>query len=75
MKVRDLMTQNVQWADQDQSIEEVARILASSDIGSVPVCQGEQLLGIITDRDIIVRAVAQEKIPKQQNAVKSCLKR
>lgn len=64
MKVRDLMTTNVKWANQDQSIEEVARILATSDIGSVPVCQGEQVLGIITDRDIIVRAIAQGKDPK-----------
>lgn len=64
MKVRDLMTTNVKWANQDQSIEEVARLLATSDIGSVPVCQGEQVLGIITDRDIIVRAIAQGKDPK-----------
>lgn len=64
MKVRDLMTQNVKWANQDQSIEEAARILASDDIGSIPVCQGDQLLGIITDRDIIVRAIAQGKDPK-----------
>lgn len=64
MKVRDLMTTNVKWANQDQSIEEVAHILATSDIGSVPVCQGEQVLGIITDRDIIVRAIAQGKDPK-----------
>ena len=64
MKVRDLMTTNVKWANQDQSIEEVARLLSTSDIGSVPVCQGEQVLGIITDRDIIVRAIAQGKDPK-----------
>lgn len=64
MKVRDLMTTNVKWANQDQSVEEVARILATSDIGSVPVCQGEQVLGIITDRDILVRAIAQGKDPK-----------
>ena len=36
MKVRDLMSQNVKWVDPNQSLEEVAQILASSNIGSVP---------------------------------------
>lgn len=68
MKVRDLMSQNVEWVDPNQSLEEVAKILASSNIGSVPVCQGQQLMGMITDRDILVRAIAQGKDPKTTKA-------
>lgn len=64
MKVRDLMSQNVQWVDPNQSLVEVAQILESSNIGSVPVCQGQQLMGMVTDRDILVRAIAQGKDPK-----------
>lgn len=64
MKVRDLMSQNVKWADPNQSLEEVAQILASSNIGSVPICQGQRLMGMVTDRDILVRAIAQGKDPK-----------
>lgn len=68
MKVRDLMSQNVKWVDPNQSLDEVAKILASDNIGSVPVCQGQQLMGMITDRDIIVRAIAQGKDPKTTKA-------
>lgn len=64
MKVRDLMSQNIKWVDPNQSLEEVAQILASSNIGSVPICQGQQLMGMVTDRDILVRAIAQGKDPK-----------
>ncbi|HVJ48721.1 CBS domain-containing protein [Desulfitobacterium sp.] len=68
MKVRDLMSQNVKWVKPNQSLEEVAQILASSDIGSVPVCQGQQVIGMITDRDILIRAIAQGKDPKTTKA-------
>lgn len=64
MKVRDLMSQKVKWVEPNQSLEEVAKILASSDIGSVPVCQGQNVVGIITDRDILVRAIAKGMDPK-----------
>lgn len=64
MKVRDLMSQNVQWVDPNQSLEEVAKVLASSNIGSVPICQGKEILGMVTDRDILVRAIANGKDPK-----------
>lgn len=65
MKVRDLMSQNVQWVDPNQSLEEVAKVLASSNIGSVPICQGKEILGMVTDRDILVRAIANGKDPKR----------
>ncbi|MEA4901989.1 CBS domain-containing protein [Desulfitobacterium sp.] len=64
MKVRDLMSENVKCADPNQSLVEVAQILASSNIGSVPVCQGQQLTGMVTDRDILVRAIAEGKDPQ-----------
>lgn len=64
MKVRDLMSQNVQWVDPNQSLEEVAKILSSSNIGSVPICHDNQVLGMVTDRDILVRAIANGKDPK-----------
>jgi CBS domain-containing protein len=58
------MSQNVKWVDPNQSLEEVAKILTASNIGSVPVCHGQQLMGMITDRDILIRAIAQGKDPK-----------
>jgi CBS domain-containing protein len=58
MQVSQAMTRNVQVASPDQSISDVARIMADCDIGSLPVGDHDRLVGMITDRDIAVRAVA-----------------
>jgi len=63
MKVRDAMTHDVRLAKPDQTIREAARIMAEIDAGSVPVSDNDRLVGMITDRDIAVRAVAQGKSP------------
>ncbi len=56
--VRDVMTTDVRIVRPSQSLEHVARVLRDLDVGSVPVCDGAKLQGMITDRDIIVKAVA-----------------
>ena len=58
MKVSELMSRNVRLARPDQTIREVARIMASEDIGAMPVEENDRLAGMVTDRDITVRAVA-----------------
>ena len=63
MKVRDAMTHDVRLAKPEQTIREAARIMAEIDAGSVPVSDNDRLVGMITDRDIAVRAVAQGKSP------------
>lgn len=59
MKVREAMTRDVRLVKPDQSIHEAARMMAQFDIGVLPVEQDERLVGMITDRDIAVRAVAE----------------
>jgi CBS domain-containing protein len=59
MKVRDAMTATVCLANPDWSIREAARAMAEQDIGSLPVSNDDRLVGMVTDRDIAVRAVAQ----------------
>lgn len=59
MKVSEIMSRDVQVARPDDSIQAAARRLAEIDAGSLPVCDGETLKGMITDRDITVRAVAE----------------
>lgn len=59
MKVHDAMTADVQLVTPDQSIREAAQLMAEQDIGAVPVGENDRLVGMITDRDIAVRAVAQ----------------
>ncbi len=58
MKISEIMTRNVEVARPEDSLRTVAQSMADLDVGSLPVCDGERLLGMITDRDIAVRAVA-----------------
>jgi CBS domain-containing protein len=53
------MTSDVQIVKPDQTIREAAGFMLRADAGSIPVCDGERLQGMITDRDIAVRAVAE----------------
>lgn len=63
MRVSEAMTRNVQIANPEQSIRDVATIMAECDLGSLPVGENDRLVGMITDRDIAIRAVAQGKSP------------
>ena len=61
MQIGEIMSPNVQLANPNQSIREIARIMAECDCGAVPVGDNDRLVGIVTDRDIAVRAVAAGK--------------
>jgi CBS domain-containing protein len=63
MKVREAMTQDVRLVKPDQAISEAARLMAELDIGALPVQENDRLVGMITDRDIAVRAVAHGRGP------------
>lgn len=61
MKIRDAMTREVRMVRPDQTIREAAQMMAELDIGALPVQDNDRLVGMITDRDIAVRATAQGK--------------
>jgi CBS domain-containing protein len=63
MRVADAMTRNVRLAEPDQPIREAAKVMAAIDAGLLPVAENDRLIGMISDRDIAVRAVAQGKGP------------
>jgi CBS domain-containing protein len=58
MKVSEVMTRDVQTIRPDQRVQEAASFMLSADAGSIPVTDGDRLIGMITDRDIAVRGVA-----------------
>ena len=58
MKVSEVMTRDVQTVSPDQPVREAASFMLSADAGSIPVTEGERLIGMITDRDIAVRGIA-----------------
>lgn len=59
MQVKDIMTRDVQVISPDTSILDAARKMRAFDIGCLPVCKGKRCVGILTDRDMIIRAVAE----------------
>ncbi len=59
MQVSKVMTRNVSWVGPDATIPEIARRMRTEDIGSVPIAEQDRLIGIVTDRDIVVRLVAE----------------
>lgn len=63
MRVKDVMTTNVRLARPDQTIAEAARLMAECDAGVLPVGEDDRLVGMITDRDIAIRAVANDLGP------------
>jgi CBS domain-containing protein len=63
MKISKCMTRDVQLASPTQSIRDAAKMMADIDAGSLPVGQDNRLVGMITDRDIAIRAVAEGKSP------------
>src|SRR3954471_105637 len=58
MKVRDIMTPNPRTAEPDTTLEEIATIMKDEDVGVVPVVENGRVIGLVTDRDIVVRCIA-----------------
>lgn len=64
MKIQDAMTRDVQIANPNMPVRQAARMMAEIDAGALPVGENDRLVGMITDRDIAVRAVAEGKGPE-----------
>ncbi len=63
--VADVMTRGVRSMSPDGTLVQAAQAMEELNVGAVPVCDGERLVGMVTDRDIVVRGVAQELDLKQ----------
>jgi CBS domain-containing protein len=59
--VADVMTRDVRTMAPDDSVVEAARCMDELNVGVIPVCEGEKLVGMVTDRDIVVRGVAAQQ--------------
>ncbi|RNC29348.1 MAG: Hypoxic response protein 1 [Candidatus Dichloromethanomonas elyunquensis] len=68
MKVKDIMSSNVSFVDDSAKIPEIALIMKQQNIGAVPVVQNNQVTGIITDRDIVLKVLADKKDVNQTTA-------
>ena len=63
MQLKDVMTPHVDVIAPEATIREAAETMRHLDIGPLPVCEGERLVGMLTDRDMTVRAVAEGRDP------------
>ncbi|HYG91438.1 MAG TPA: CBS domain-containing protein [Azospirillum sp.] len=63
--VADVMSRDVRMAEPDNTVQEVARIMTEEDTGALPVREGDRLVGMVTDRDIATRLVAEGKDPSR----------
>jgi CBS domain-containing protein len=68
MQIKEVMTRDVEVIRPDDSIQEAARKMKDLDVGAIPVCDGERLVGMITDRDITIRATAEGRDPSNTTA-------
>lgn len=66
MKISDVMTKTVASLNAEDTIKRAAELMKEHNIGSIPVCRDEKVVGIITDRDIAVRTVADGKNSLEQ---------
>ena len=64
VQIKDIMTRNVEVVHPEATLREAAQKMAALDVGPLPVCSGDQLVGMLTDRDITVRATAEGRDPK-----------
>ena len=65
MQLSEIITRDVETIGPETTVREAAQRMRSMDVGSLPVCDGANLLGMITDRDITIRAIADGRDPAQ----------
>ena len=68
MKVEEAMHKGVEWRAPDTSLAEIAKIMKEKDVGAVPIGENDRLVGMVTDRDITCRAVADSLDPCKTTA-------
>ena len=63
-KVHEVMTDRPRVVTPETTVSDAAQLMKNDDVGSLPILDGEQLAGMVTDRDIVIRAVAEGKDPR-----------
>ncbi len=71
-QIRDVMTSNPTTVERSTSVLEAAKVMAGEDVGPLPVTDGGRLAGIVTDRDIVTRVLAEERDPQSTTVGDIC---
>lgn len=65
MQLKDIMTPQVRVISADANVQEAAKMMDDENVGALPVCDGERLVGIVTDRDIVIRSTSADQHPSE----------
>ncbi|MEC3952176.1 CBS domain-containing protein [Nocardia sp. CDC153] len=68
MKARDIMHRSAECIPADETLDRAAQLMRNMDVGALPICNGEELIGMLTDRDIVVHCVAMGHDPSRVRA-------
>jgi CBS domain-containing protein len=60
MKVKDAMHKGVDWVSPDTPVTELAKLMRDHDVGAIPIGENDRLIGMVTDRDIVCKGLAQD---------------
>ena len=75
MKISEIMTSDPELIDPNASIRDAAKRMKNEDIGALPVGENDRLIGMVTDRDIAMRGVAEDRCRKPRPSAMSCRRR
>ncbi|MFD7844496.1 CBS domain-containing protein [Nocardia sp. NPDC059764] len=68
MKARDIMHRNAECIPADETLDRAAQMMRNMDVGALPICNGDQMIGMLTDRDIVVSCIAMGHDPGKVRA-------
>jgi CBS domain-containing protein len=73
MKVKDAMHKGVEWVGPDTPIAEIAKLMRKHDIGSIPIGEDDRLVGMVTDRDIVCKGLADDGFDVRRATARSVM--
>ncbi|GAB4588585.1 hypoxic response protein Hrp1 [Nocardia sp. IFM 10818] len=68
MKARDIMHRTAECIPADETLDRAAQMMRNMDVGALPICNNDRLIGMLTDRDIVVRCIAEGHDPSRVRA-------
>ena len=73
MKVKDAMHKGVDWVSPDTPVTELAKLMREHDIGAIPIGEADRLIGMVTDRDIVCKGLAQDGFSPRQTMARDVM--
>ena len=73
MKVKDTMHKGVEWVSPDTPVSELAKLMREHDIGAIPIGENDRLIGIVTNRDIVCKGLAQDSFDARRATARNVM--